>query len=278
MLQIGQLNTLTISRLDQQGATLAAVEGLELQLSQHETPSDAQVGNQLTVFVYLDSDDRLAATLKQPMAQVGQCAFLKVAEINNTGIFLDWGLPKDLFLPFSEQQKPMEVSHSYPVYLYLDQQNRILASAKLDRFLDKVEPSYQRGDAVDIMVTGRTELGFKAVVDNKFWGVLYYNEVFERLRVGHRCRAYINKQREDSKLDLRLQNPTQAMSNELEARILQRLKEEGGYLAISDKSDPKLISAVFNVSKGAYKKAIGSLYKQRKVKLSKSGILLSEED
>jgi predicted RNA-binding protein (virulence factor B family) len=277
MLAIGQFNQLSISRLSDFGAYLCTPEGVEVLLPRNETAANAEVGQIMDAFIYLDSEDRLVATLKQPKAQVGQCAFLKVAEINDVGIFLDWGLPKDLFLPFSEQAKPMEVGNNYLVYLYLDQQNRILASAKLDRFFDKTEPNYQRGDKVEAIIAGRTELGYKAVVDQEFWGVLYYNEVFERLRVGMKVTAYITKQRDDLKLDLRLTHPTKPLVEGLEARIMERLIQEGGYLGISDKSDPKLITAVFNVSKAAYKKAIGSLYKQKKIKLSKKGILLADE-
>ncbi|MGY5452468.1 CvfB family protein [Agarivorans sp. MS3-6] len=278
MLEIGRLNQLAVIEIADIGAYLDGGEFGDVLLPSREIEAALSLGDELQVFVYRDNERNLIATLKKPLVQVGECANLQVKDINDVGIFLDWGLDKDLFLPFAEQQQPMEVDRHYVVYVYLDNEQRIAASNKLDRYIDKSDHNYQRGEKVDLLVAGRTELGYKVVVNNQHWGVLYYDQVFKRVRAGYACTGYIQKVREDQKLDLSLEPIGVQKSIDIGDAILAKLKDEQGYLALSDKSSPQAISAIFGVSKGSFKKAIGRLYKEGLITISKTGIVLSEKD
>ncbi|GDY24570.1 GntR family transcriptional regulator [Agarivorans sp. Toyoura001] len=278
MLEIGRLNQLAVIEMADLGAYLDGGEFGDILLPTRELSSELGIGDELEVFVYRDGERNLLATLKKPLVQVGECANLQVKEINDVGIFLDWGLDKDLFLPFSEQQQPMEVDRHYVVYVYLDNEQRIAASNKLDRFIDKSDHKYTRGEKVNLLVAGRTELGYKVVVNNLHWGVLYYDQVFKRIRAGYACAGYIQKVREDQKLDLSLEPIGIQKAIDIGDSIIAKLHEEQGYLALSDKSSPQAISAIFGVSKGTFKKAIGKLYKDGLITISKTGIVLNEKD
>ncbi|WP_432454046.1 MULTISPECIES: CvfB family protein [unclassified Agarivorans] len=278
MLEIGRLNQLAVIEMADLGAYLDGGEFGDVLLPSKEVQPELALGDSLSVFVYRDSERNLIATLQHPQVQVGQCANLRVKDINDVGIFLDWGLDKDLFLPFAEQQQPMEVDRHYVVYVYLDNEQRIAASNKLDRYIDKSDHHYKDGDKVDLLVAGRTELGYKVVVNHQHWGVLYYDQVFKRIRAGYACRGYIQKVRDDRKLDLSLEPIGIQKAIDIGDTILAKLREEQGYLALSDKSSPQAISAIFGVSKGTFKKAIGRLYKDGLITISKTGIVLNKDD
>ena len=220
------------------------------------------MGDWLNVFLYLDSEDRLIATTEQPKVQVGGFASLKVVAINSIGLFLDWGLPKDLLLPHSEEKRPLQVGDYCVVHVYLDKRSkRITATARLDRYLDLTPAAYTVGQAVDLLVVEKTDLGFKAIINGKHWGLIHKNEVFKFLRSGSLEQGFIKELRPDGKISLSLQ-PVGQGSDELGEQILQKLRSQDGKLALGDKSPPELVARLFGVSKGNFKKAIGGLYKR----------------
>lgn len=228
------------------------------------TPTE--VDDWLNVFVYLDSEDKLIATTDKPKVQVGEFASLKVVEINRVGLFLDWGLPKDLLLPHSEEKRPLQVGDYCVVYVYVDKRTRrITATARLDRYLDRTPPDYAIGEAVDLLVVEATELGFKAIINGQHWGLIHKNEAFKFLRPGMQERGFIKELRADGKISLSLQPVGSEALDALQALILQKLEEGQGVLALSDKSPAEEIARQFGVSKGNFKKAIGGLYKQGRI-------------
>lgn len=251
----------------------------EVLLPKKYVPKGTAVGDTLEVFLYLDSNDIPVATTRKPKAQVGEFAYLKVVDTTAVGAFLDWGLEKDLLVPFAEQHRPMEVGRSYLVYLYRDQSDgRIAASSKIDKFLDDDRPhQFKPRQPVDLIIANSTDLGYKAIINHSHWGVLYKNEVFQRLSFGQSIKGYIQRVREDGRIDLSLQGGKAARDRYADT-ILQYLKEHNGYAAVHDKSDPKLITKLFGMSKGAFKKAIGGLYKQRVIAIEKEGIRLLNDE
>lgn len=271
---LGQLNTLTIKKKVEFGVYLDGRSWGDILLPRRYVPADAEIGDDVVVFLYLDSDDQLIATTEKPRVMVGQVAQLKVAATTKIGAFLNWGLKKDLLVPFSEQHLPMQLDYSYLVYCYVDRSNRIVASSKLDKFIGKTVPSYQRGDEVDIIVSEPTELGFKAVVDHQHWGVLYKDQVFKPLRRGYSSKAYIQKVRDDGKLDLVLEKPGYGKTLSLAEVIIERLQANKGQLPLSDKSEPEAIYAAFGVSKKVFKQAIGNLLKEGKISIEPQQITL----
>ncbi len=241
-------------------------------------PDDLSVGDTVEVFLYLDSEDRPVATTQKPKACVGEFAYLQVVDNSPVGAFLDWGLDKDVLVPFGEQHRPMEVGKFYLVYLYIDRvDGRIVASSKIDSVLsDDSHHAYKPQQAVDLIIANSTELGYKAIVNHSHWGVLYKNEVYQRLSFGQSIKGFIKYIRPDGKLDLSLQGGREARDKNTQ-RVLHYLQQQGGFAAVHDKSDPQLITELFGMSKGAFKKAIGGLYKQRVIRIEKDGIhLLSE--
>jgi hypothetical protein len=275
MAKIGQTNRLRVVRQRDFGVYLDADNLGDILLPLRDVPENIKVGDELDVFIYLDSEDLLIATTKEPAARVGECAYLKVVSVGPVGAFLDWGLPKDLLVPFNEQEQRMVEGRSYVVHVYLDNSNRLAASSKLNRFLGKTQPHYQEGQRVDLIIDERTDLGYKAVVNHRHWGMLYHNETFRSLRPGERTEGYIKQIRTDGKIDLYLQRPGFNKDDDLGDRILTLLKAQGGFLAVTDKSPPAQIQNLFGVSKKRFKMTIGSLYKQRLIALEDSGIRLS---
>lgn len=274
---LGKLNTLTVKKQVKFGFYLDGQSWGEILLPNNVAPADLQPGQEITVFLYLDSEDQLIATTETPQIMVGQVASLPVVATTKVGAFLNWGLKKDLLVPFSEQQIPLKVGQHYLVYCYVDISNRIVASTKLDRHLHKTAAPYEAGEHVEIIIADQTDLGYKAVVNHQHFGVLYKNEVFKPLRRGDKLKAYVVKARDDGKLDLRLNKATFEQTNDLTKHILTKLRANGGKLALTDKSAPELIYQQFGVSKKAYKQAIGSLYKDRKIVITEQGILLIPE-
>lgn len=281
MVKIGRINRLKVVKEVDFGLFL---EGGDVErggygnilLPKRYVPSGCKVGDEIEVFIYFDSEDRIIATTERPYAMVGEVALLKVASVTRHGIFLNWGLPKDLLLPFNEQVTRMEAGKSYIVYLYLDDAGgRIAASAKLDDFIsDESHGEFEVGQEVQLFNAARTDLGYKLVVDNSHWGLLHRHELVRELRRGERLTGYIKQIREDGRIDLCLHRLPSEKSGEVGEAILSALEQAGGFLPLSDKSSPEAIKAQFGVSKGLFKKAIGALYKQREIVIGKDGIRL----
>ncbi|WP_347692867.1 CvfB family protein [Rheinheimera fenheensis] len=274
MLALGKINRLTVKKQVKFGFYLDGLSWGEILLPNNVAPKDLQIGQTLEVFLYLDSEDQLIATTERPKIKVGEVAMLQVVATTKVGAFVNWGLKKDLLVPFSEQQLPLKEGQSYLLYCYVDNSNRIVASSKLDRHLHKTPAPYQAGDKVDIIISEQTDIGYKAVVNHQHWGVLYKNEVFKPLRRGDKLSAYIVKVRDDGKIDLRLNAATYKQALELTTQILTKLEQNGGKLALTDKSSPEQIYASFGVSKKAFKQAIGTLYKDKKIVIAEHGIIL----
>ena len=275
MITIGKTYTLKALKKLDFGVYLDAEDLYEVLLPKKYVPRDLAMGDEIEVFLYLDSEDRPVATTLKPKAQLGEFAYLAVVDVNNTGAFLDWGLEKDLFVPFGEQHRTMEVGHSYIVYLYLDKiKGRITASSKIDKFLDDEKPhEFTPQQPVHLLIANTTDLGFKAIINNSHWGVLYENDVFQRLSFGQSINGFIKRIRPDGKIDLSLQGGKETR-DKYEKIIVDYLKNQNGFAPVHDKSDPKIISDLFGMSKKAFKKAIGSLYKQKIINIEKDGINL----
>ncbi|MDH1337964.1 CvfB family protein [Ectopseudomonas oleovorans] len=270
MALIGRMNSLQVVKHTDFGLYLDGGADGEILLPKRYIPKDtpSEVEDWLNVFLYLDSEDKLIATTLKPKIQLGEFASLKVVDINRVGLFFDWGLPKDLLLPHSEEKRPLQIGDYCVIYLYLDKRTRRLtATARLDRYLDKVPANYQVGQEVDLLVVERTDLGFKAIIDGKHWGLIHKNELFKFIRSGMREKGYIKELRADGKISLSLQPIGHEAASGLAEQIIERLRAQGGVLALGDKSPPGLISEHFRVSKGNFKKAIGGLYKQGLIRI-----------
>ena len=268
MALLGRFNSLQIVKHTDFGLYLDGGADGEILLPRRYIPKDTptEVDDWLNVFIYLDSEDQLIATTEKPKLQVGGFASLKVKDINNAGIFLDWGLSKDLLMPYSEEQRPLKIGDYCVVHAYLDKRTRrITATARLDRYLDRTPASYAPGQAVRLLIAGETPMGFKAIIEDRHWGLIHKNEVFKFLRSGMQESGFIKEVRSDGKVSLSLQPVGQALSDDLQQQILTRLDEAGGTLEVSDKSAPEVISRLFGVSKGNFKKAIGGLFKQGRI-------------
>jgi len=275
MAELGKLNTLTVLKRLDFGVYLDGGDLEEILLPRRYVPEGCKVGDQLDVFIYLDSEDMLIATTETPKAMVGESAFLNVLEVNRVGAFLDWGLPKDLLVPFGEQQKPMQVGQSYVVYLYIDPASeRIAASSKLDKFIGDTSPYYKEQQQVDLLICGRTDLGYKAIVDGGTIGLLFNNDVLKPISIGQTMKGYIKHIRADKKIDLCLQLVTREALDALSEKILSFLKVEGGRSTMTEKSSADVIAKQFGVSKKSYKKALGKLYKKRLILIEKTHISL----
>ena len=279
MIELGRYNRLRIVKEVEFGLYLDGGDDGEILLPKRYVPEQAVQGEELDVFIYLDSEERLVATTQHPLVQVGEFACLEVAWINQYGAFLHWGLMKDLFVPFSEQKMKMEVGKRYVVHAHLDDESfRIVASAKVERYLSKERPDYQPGQEVEILIWQKTDLGFKAIVDNRYSGLLYEDEVFERLHTGLRRKAYIKQVREDGKIDLMLQRPGMGKVTDLSPALLEYIRQQGGFTPLCDKSPAEEIYATFGVSKKTFKKAVGDLYKKRLIELLPDGIRLNQAE
>ncbi|NOY95558.1 MAG: GntR family transcriptional regulator [Chlorobi bacterium] len=276
MAEIGKINNLEIVKEVDFGVYLDGEEDGEILLPKRYVPEGAGIGDVLEVFIYLDSEDRIIATTEKPLATVGEFAFLEVVAVTPFGAFLNWGLPKDLLVPFREQWQKMEVGRSFVVYIYLDHESkRIVASSKVEKFLDNLPVEFEVGEEVDLMIFGETELGYKAIVDDISTGILYKNEVFQTVKTGQLLKGYVKKIRDDEKIDLSLQKPTVGRFDEFTEKVLSFLKENDGSMPLTDKSPPELIYEMFGMSKKNFKKAIGALYKKRMIVIDEGTIRLS---
>lgn len=277
-LSLGRFNRLTIVRRAEQGLYLSGGPE-DILLPNRYVPDGAEIGDEIDVFVYLDNEERLIATTETPKAQVGDFAWLQVAWVNNFGAFLDWGLMKDLFVPFREQKMKMQKGKSYLVHLHIDPETyRIMASAKVERYLSTDFPPYHGGDEVDILVWQKTDLGFKAIVENRFSGMLFDAEIFRQLHSGDRLKAYVKQVRPDGKIDLSLQKKGQKAVHDFSDTLLEHLQNNGGFTPLGDKSPAEEIYALFGVSKKVFKKAVGDLYKQHLITIEPQGLRMNDNE
>jgi uncharacterized protein len=272
-IQLGKFNTLEVVKEVDFGFYLDGGEEGEILLPTRYVPDECKVGDQLKVFLYLDSEERLIATTLTPLVQVGEFACLEVSWVNEFGAFLNWGLMKDLFVPFSEQKMKMLVGKSYVIYCYIDEQTfRLVATAKIDRWLSKEIPDYQPEQQVEILIWQKTDLGFKAIIENKFSGLVYESEVFGNVHTGDRMTAYVKSVRPDGKIDLILQKPGFEKVDNFAETLLHYINEHNGEINVNDKSSAELIYNTFGVSKKTFKKAVGELYKRRLILLQEDRI------
>ena len=275
MAELGHYNTLPIIRRTDIGVFVDGDDFGDILLPRKYVTDTMKVGDQLKVFLYNESEDRIIATTLQPQALVGECAYLRVVSTSPYGAFLDWGLPKDLLVPFSEQQRPMQQGYSYTVYLFVDTTTqRIAASTKLENWLSIDASHFKPRQPVELLIYGKSDLGFKAVIDGTHLGQLYTNEVFRPLHYGEQINGFIKQQRDDGRIDLMLQLPSHLERDELSDAIVAHLQKNDGVSALTDKSPPDEIYQVFGVSKGSYKKALGQLYKLRRITIEKHQITL----
>ncbi len=276
---LGAFNRLTIVKEVDFGLYLDGGDEGEILLPRRYVPTTYKIGDEIDVFLYLDQDERLVATTEQPLAQVGDFAYLECSWVNEYGAFLNWGLMKDLFCPFREQKKRMEIGSSYIVYVTIDEESyRMMASAKVEHYLSKDKPPYKAGDEVQILVWQKTDLGFKAIIDNAYAGLIYRDQIFKYVHTGDRMKAYVANVRPDGKIDLTLQHTGRQQTIDFSETLLTYLHEHGGSCDLGDKSDAEEIKARFEVSKKVYKKAIGDLYRRRLITISDDGIHLVEEE
>nr|WP_164834036.1 S1-like domain-containing RNA-binding protein [Salinivibrio socompensis] len=265
MIKLGQFNTLTVVKQVDFGVFLDGDDFGNILLPKRYVPQNTQLGDDLDVFIYFDSEDDIIATTEMPYAQVGEFASLRCVGVNSVGAFVDWGLSKDLLVPFSEQRTRMEEGKPYVVRIYTDKASgRIVASRKFNKFISDAQPKVEKGDKVTVLITDNTDLGYKCVVDNQHWGLIYRAEAFGKLFIGKKLSAYVKHVRDDGKMDLSLQKPGKARVDELGDKILQTLEKKDGFLPLNDKSSPDAIFALFRTSKATFKKTLGGLYKQRK--------------
>ncbi|WP_415885730.1 S1 RNA-binding domain-containing protein [Neptuniibacter sp. QD37_6] len=278
MAAIGKYNTLEVIKEKDFGVYLDAGELGEILLPKRYCPEDLEVGDSIRVFIYLDTDDYLIATTETPKAIVDEFAMLKVSEVNDVGAFLDWGLSKDVLLPYSEQKnRPVEVGKRYLVRLYLDKNtNRIVASTKIDKFLDKTPPRYKAGEEVQLVIANRTDLGQKAIVNHEHWGLIFRSDVLKTVYPGQKFKGYIKEVRADGKINLSMQKPGYSKVVDTVQQILDMIDEQEGFITINDKSSPEVIYKHFGISKKAFKMAVGALLKQGKITIEPGGLRLKD--
>lgn len=274
--KLGKYNQLEVVKEVDFGVYLDGGEEGEILLPTRYVPEGCKLGDVLNVFIYLDNEERLIATTLQPLVQVGEFACLEVAWINEYGAFLDWGLMKDLFVPFREQKMKMQKGRKYVIHAHVDEDSyRIMGSAKVERYLSKEQPDYQPGQEVNILIWQKTDLGFKAIVENQFSGLLYENEIFQPLETGMQLKAFVKQVREDGKIDLILQKAGGKQVDDFAEVLLQHIKDHDGFTHLNDKSAAEDIYDTFGVSKKTFKKAVGDLYKKRLIVLVEEGIRLA---
>lgn len=273
MLFIGKYNNLTILRLTSVGMFLGDVEGEEVLLPNKYVTDEMEIDDTIRVFVYNDSEDRPVATTETPKIIRNEFAYLQVKDVNDYGAFLDWGLLKDLFVPFREQKDRMQLGEWYIVFLYLDHKtSRLLASSKWNAFVENDRLTVKEGDEVDLLVAERTDLGFNVIVNQYHKGLIYSNEVFKNIAIGDQLKGYVKKIREENKLDISLEKQGYEKVEPTTLRILEELEKGNGFLDLSDNSEPEEISRRLEMSKKTFKKAIGALYKAGKITITPAGI------
>lgn len=275
MIELGKYNTLRVIKAVDFGVYLDGEEWGEILLPNEYVPKGCFPDDEVRVFVYFDSEDRIIATTETPNIQAGEFAWMRVVSVTSVGAFLDWGLRKDLLVPFREQRERMVEGRSYLVYAYVDKDtDRIVATAKIEKYLDNVPVNYTPGQEVDVLVARQSDLGYSVIVDNLYWGLVYRNEVFRPLKPGQRLKGYIKGVREDEKIDVTLQAAGYGRVDAIVKKILEKLEDNGGVLDVSDKTPPEIIYTLFECSKKDYKKAVGALFKEKKIEISATEIRL----
>lgn len=278
-LNIGKYNKLRIVKSVDFGLYLDGGDGQEILLPTRYVPHDVSIGDEIDVFIYHDNEGRLIATTQHPYGIVGEFRYMKVKEVSKVGAFLDWGIMKDLLVPYREQKDEMEAGRYYLVYIYLDfVTKRIVASGRIDKFLDNVPPGYRQNQEVDLIIADKTALGYKVIIDNSHWGLIYANEIFQTVSKGDKCKGFIKGIRDDDKIDVSLYPIGYDRAEGISARIMTLLEQHNGYLPVSDKSDASEIYTLFSCSKKSFKMALGALYKQRLIIIGKDGIWKAGED
>ena len=278
-MQIGRYNAMTVAAKVDRGWLLQSrddetADGGEALLAAAAGHRALKTGDVLQVFVYVDASGKALATTAKPLACVGEFAWLQVVAINQTGAFLDWGLPKDLLLPYGEQKFEPEVGKRVMVRVYVDNSGRIVASSRIDGHIEEENRDFKAGQSVEVLVADKTELGYKAIIENSHWGMIYSNEIYSPIAKGQRLSAWVNRIRRDKRIDLILTQPGYNKVSALAEQIIDKLEEHNGFLMITDKSSPEVIRSVFKTSKKAYKQAVGALYKQRRIRIEEKGIRL----
>ena len=276
MFELGKRNLLKVLRQSPYGLYLDAGDGSGILLPNNEVPAGANVGDRLRVFVYLDTEDQEVATLQHPLAQVGEFARLRVKEVNDIGAFLDWGLAKDLFLPFAEQREPPSAGQWVNVYLYIDNSGRIAATTKTDRYLEQNPSDLKVGDLVELMPWRMTDLGMLCIVDHRYEGLIHRQDLTQQLKLGYRTPGHIKQIRPDGRIGLMLQAPGYERVGGLAHQILEDLRENRGFVPVNDKSTPETINERYGCSKKAFKMAIGTLLKKEKIDQDDKGLHLVE--
>ena len=278
MAKIGERASLQILREKSFGLFLDGGDLGEILLPHREIPRGSSLGESLDVFLYNDSEDRPVATLQSPKVMPGQFGRLKCVAVTGVGAFLDWGLPKDLLVPFREQKVRMDVGKNYIVHVHVDEQTqRIIASTRLTRFMDQTSPDYRLEQEVDLIIFGKTDLGYKAIIDGAHSGLLFANEVFQPLQPGEALKGYITAVRPDGKINVSLHPAGRAKVDDLEGQILKELGARGGFWAIGDHSPAAEINDELGVSKRTFKQATGALFRKGKIAIEKNGIRLLPE-
>jgi hypothetical protein len=273
--ELGKYNTLTIVRHTSVGFFLEDENGDDVLLPVKWVPQGTKEGDEIEVFVYLDSEERPIATTMKPKAIVGEFAYLQAKQLTRVGAFLDWGLEKDLFCPFIEQEGRMQEGQWYIVYVYVDRMtNRITASAKLENFVEKQDIMLKPKQEVQLLIGKPTPLGYNVIVDNQYLGLIYENEIYKRINTGDRTTGYVKNVREDNKIDIILQKPGYGAVEPNAQKILEILQQNGGFINLNDKSDPDEIANRMEMSKKTYKKAIGGLFRQKLISIEDDGIRL----
>lgn len=276
MIKIGEYNKMKVLKSLDFGIYMDGGDGVEILMPKRYIPEGTEIGDEIDCFVYLDSEDRLLATTETPHTTVNHFAFLSVNSTNQVGAFLDWGVSKELLVPFREQKVPMESGRSYIIYVYLDEvSNRIAGSAKVNKFLDNVPPNYKHNQEVDLIIMKKTDIGYKVIIDERHSGIIYHNQIFKPVNVGDKVKGYIKEIRPDQKIDVLLQPMGyEKVVGSVESTILDMLADNDGFLPYTDKTDPDTIMGEFHCSKKNFKKALGALYKLRKVDILDNGIKL----
>lgn len=276
-MKVGEYNDLEVVKELDFGIYFREGE-VEILMPTKWVPQGTKIGDTLNVFVFRDSDDRLIATTVKPFAIADTFAFLEAKQVNEIGAFMDWGMDKDLLVPFREQAQRMDAGKSYVVFVYLDEEtDRLVGSTKLSRFIIREDIDVQEGDIVDLLIYSETDLGFNAIVNDLYTGLIYKNEIYEAIRVGDKMQGFVKRVREDEKIDLSLQKSGYELVDDVKWRILKLIKDENGLLALNDNSTPEEIKAKLQISKKAFKKAIGALYRERLVKLTDKGVELIDK-
>ncbi|MCZ2369797.1 S1 RNA-binding domain-containing protein [Vibrio diabolicus] len=277
MIKIGQINSLEVIKKADFGVFLDGDDYGSVLLPNKYVPEGTEIGDHVDVFLYFDSESQLAATIERPIAQVGEWGLMKIEGVNATGAFVNWGIKeKDLLIPFSEQRTRFSAGQTILVYVYTDKASgRIVGTTKFNKWLDKTPANYEVNEQVDLIIAERSQLGYKAIVNGKHWGMIFPSDVFGKLYIGKRLKGFIKQIREDGKIDLALQKVGVAKMDDLSSKILDLLEKKGGFLPLNDKSSPEAIFDAFRTSKGTYKKTIGGLYKQGRIVIEKDGIRLA---